>query len=139
MPAPPTILAVASKGAGEGFAGAREKRGCRSDREAAADGLYRDLQVADAVGLGRRKPARADVDLDRRQQQPRDGEARIASFAHRDEVLFGNRVMDMDAGAALLADGAFPAVVVASRRLVVVAHEQAGLVGQREQAPDRAI
>ena len=48
-------------------------------------------------------------------------------------------LVDVDVVALLLADRGLPAVLVAAGRLVVVAEEQAGRVGQREQLADRAV
>ena len=45
--------------------------------------FHRHLEIVHAVGLGRRKLAGADVDLDRGQQQQRRGERCVARLPHR--------------------------------------------------------
>src|SRR5690606_13817593 len=101
--------------------------------------LHRDPEIADAVVLCLRELARADIDLDRGQQQPGHRQRGIARLAHGDEFLLADPVMHMHAGAPLLFHRGFPAVLVPPRRLVIVAQEQPGLSRQREQLADRTV
>ena len=82
---------------------------------------------------------RADIDLDRGQEQPGDRQRRVTGFAHGDKTVFIHPVMDMDACPPLVADGRFPAKVFAARGLIVVTEKQAGLIGQAQQPSDGPI
>ena len=56
----------------------------------AAFQAHRNPQVGDAIFLRRRKPAGADIHLDRGQQQLRRRQRRVARLAHRDELVLGD-------------------------------------------------
>ncbi len=88
---------------------------------------------------GFRKASRADIDLDGRQQQPRHRKLRIAGFAHRDEGILAHVAPEMHVAGALLRDRRLPGIMVASWRLVVVAHEESRLRRQLQHLPDRAV
>ena len=98
-----------------------------------------DLQVGDAVRLGLGQLAGADVDLDRRQDQGRGLEARVALLAEGDVLASGSCARSAgrcraSARRTVRLEGERPAA-----RQVVVAHEEARLVGQRVEALDRVV
>ena len=69
----------------------------------------------------------------------RSGELSVARPAHGDKLILGNAVLDVHVLPALLGDCSFPGKVIAPRRLVVVAHEQARLGRERQKPFHRAI
>jgi hypothetical protein len=56
----------------------------------------------------------------------------VAAFAHADEFVLADAIMDVRIGAFLLGDRRFPGELLAARRLIVVAHEEAGVVRERQ-------
>ena len=98
----------------------------------------RHAEMAVSIGVGGGQAAGADVALDRRHQQRGNRQLRIAGLAHGNEIRLADAVVDMLVAGALGGDGRFPGILVAARRLVVVAHEQSGFGRQVEQPADRA-
>ena len=92
-----------------------------------------DLQVVDAVGIARRQVPCPHVHLDRRHQQCRRRQRRVARGALLHERVLVDAVTHMRVLLALLADRGLPGIAIAARRLVVVADEDARILGQRQQ------
>ena len=101
-----------------------------------AEPVHRQAQVGLAVGFRGRECAGADVHLERREDQARGGEGFVAGLAHGDEGVFGDAVMDMDVGRAVLRDCGFPGMGSAAFGEIVMAGEDAGFGWQREQLAD---
>src|SRR3546814_3779868 len=88
------------------------------------------LEIADAVVLGFRQGAGADIGLHRGDDQRRHRQGGVARFAQAHVVVLAGVVLEVDVDALLFADRGF-----AGRRAdagaVVVADDTAGGVGQR--------
>src|SRR5215213_9202673 len=108
-------------------------------RPQCSEHVERYLQVAGAIFLGGRQPARSHVHLDGREKELRHGERRIAGSSQLHERFLVDPVADVHIVRPFLADGGFPCEAVALWRLVVVAQKDAGRVGQLREPPDRSI
>src|SRR5690606_8782141 len=86
--------------------------------------VQRQAQVTDAIGVRRRQLARADVLLQRREQQPGDRELRVPLGAQLYVLVFVRVATDVDVVPALVVDRSLGARV--ARLRIVVAQEQAG-------------
>src|SRR5690606_18684901 len=81
----------------------------------------------------------AYIHLYRGKQQFGRAKPCITRFAHSDKFVFAYPIMHMDAVLPLLRNSGFPAILLASRRFIIVAQKQARRPIQRKQAPDRAV
>src|SRR5690606_5371943 len=66
--------------------------------------VQRQAQVTDAIGVRRRQLARADVHLQRREQQPGDRELRVLLGAQLYVLVFVRVATDVDVVPALVVD-----------------------------------
>ena len=63
----------------------------------------------------------------------------VARLAHGDKFVLADAILDVRIVGALLAHGRLPGIMIAPRRLVVVAYEEARRVRQRQQLADGAV
>ena len=114
---------------------------CRRCSRPAAVPVQRALTGTFSIGLPSLSfgtVAGPHVHLQRRNDQPRHVERGVALGAELDELLLRLAAADMDVVRLFLADRGFP-LDVAAIRAVVVAHEQAHLVRQRQHLLDRVV
>ena len=100
--------------------------------------IDRNLQEETSRWIGRRHMSATHVHLQRGDDQLRHGECAIARLAHGNERILADPVLHMDVVVALVADRRLPpnlSLVGA----VIVAHEQARLARQRQDAADRPV
>src|SRR3546814_3034254 len=82
------------------------------------------LEIADAVVLGFRQGAGADIGLHRGDDQRRHRQCGVARFAHAHVVVLAGVVLEVDVAALLFADPGFAGRLAAAGAVVVARSEE---------------